>query len=440
VQRDEVGMTNRRDATRRGAAAPAHRPLVPSDSLQRRSLRVLAAAQVLGGLGVGANVAASGLIAAQVAGSEAVAGLASTAAVLGAGLAAVPLAGLTSERGRRHGLAAGLVTGALGAVLVVLGATLGVLALALVGILLTGSATASGLQARYAATDLAAPGHAAGAMSVVVWATTVGAVLGPNLSGVGAQLGERLGIMALAGTYVISAVAFLAAAGVVWALLRPDPLLVARSRDPELGSAVHGPRLRERTTRAWTVVRGTPDALLGLAAVALGHAAMVAVMVMTPVHMAHADVSITVIGVVISVHILGMYALSPVVGWAADRVGRHAVLVAGAVLLLAAAAIAGLAPADHHVAVGGGLFLLGLGWSCCLVAGSTLLSESVPVASRQDSQGLSDLTMNVAAAIAGAAAGGVVAVLSYGWLAALAGAIVLPLAAGAWRTRGVAAR
>jgi MFS family permease len=403
--------------------------------VQRRTLRVLAGAQVLGGLGVGANVAASGLIAARIAGTEAVAGLASTAAVLGAGLAAVPLAGLTSERGRRHGLAAGLLTGAAGALLVVLGAGLGWLPMALVGILLTGSATASGLQARYAATDLAAPGHAAGAMSVIVWATTIGAVLGPNLSGVGAAVGRRLGTMDLAGAYVISAAAFLAGAVVVWVLLRPDPLLVARSADPDLGQAVHGPHLRERTARAWAVVRSRPDALLGLAAVALGHAAMVAVMVMTPVHMAHAEVSITVIGLVISVHILGMYALSPLVGWAADRAGRHAVLVAGAALLLAAAALAGLAPADHHLAVGAGLFLLGVGWSCCLVAGSTLLSESVPAASRQDSQGLSDLTMNVGAALAGAAAGGVVALLSYGWLAALAGAIVLPLALGAWRTR-----
>ena len=103
--------------------------------------------------------------------------------------------------------------------------------------------------------------------------------------------------------------------------------------------------------------------------------------------------------------------------------------------LLAAAALAGLAPADNAVALGAGLFLLGLGWSCTLVAGSTLLSESVPAGSRQDAQGLSDLTMNAAAALAGAVAGGVVAWLSYGWLALLAGAIVLPLAIGAWSAR-----
>ncbi len=185
------------------------------------------------------------------------------------------------------------------------------------------------------------------------------------------------------------------------------------------------------------MVRVRRDALLGLSAVAVGHMVMVAVMVMTPVHMSHAEVSITIIGMVISVHILGMFALSPVVGWASDRYGRHVVLLAGSVILVCATAVAGTAHADHAMMLGAGLFLLGLGWSCCLVAGSTLLSESVPAPSRQDVQGLSDLTMNTCGALAGVIAGGVVAVLSYGWLALAAGLIVIPLATRAWSTRRV---
>ncbi len=400
-------------------------------AVQRRTIGVLCVAQVLGGLGMGVGVAAGGLIAADVAGTDSVAGLAATTAVLGAALAAVPLAWLTSDRGRRVGLSAGLGVGALGAIVVVLGAALGWLPVVLLGTLLTGSAIASGLQARYAATDLAAPEHTAGALSLVVWATTVGAVMGPNLTAPGTALGARLGVPALAGSYVISCLALVAAALVVWSRLRPDPLFLARRGDPSAKPLVSGTRLRERAREAWGVVRVRRDARLGLAAVALGHAAMVSVMVMTPVHLTRAGVSISVIGVVISGHILGMYALSPAVGWASDRAGRHPVLVAGALVLLAAAALAGLASAPNPVTVGAGLFLLGLGWSCCLVAGSALLSESVPASSRQDAQGLSDLVMNVCGALAGAAAGGVVAVLSYGWLAMLAGAIVLPLALGA---------
>lgn len=402
-------------------------------AVQRRTLWVLSTAQVLGGLGVGANVAAGGLIAADVSGSPAVAGIASTTAVLGAAAAAIPLASLTSARGRRHGLAAGMLIGVLGAAFVVVGAAAGWLPAVLTGTFATGAATASGLQARYAATDLAPPAKAAGALSLVVWATTIGAVLGPNLAGRGASIGEALGILELAGVYVISGAAFLLAAGIVWFALRPDPLLEARRLDPASAPSADAPRLRARVRQAWAVVRPRPDAVLGLAAVALGHAAMVAVMVMTPVHMAGADVTVTVIGLVISVHILGMYAWSPVVGWASDRYGRRPVLVVGSGLLLAAAAVAGLAHADHAVVMGAGLLLLGLGWSCTLVAGSTLLSESVPSASRQDVQGLSDLSMNTCAAVGGALAGGVVALLSYGWLALLAGAIVLPLAVAALR-------
>lgn len=362
--------------------------------VQRRTLAVVSGTQVLGGLGVGANVAAGGLLAAQIAGSESVAGLASTTTVLGA--------------------------------------TRGWLPLVLLGMLLTGSATASGLQARYAATDLAAPEHSARALSLVVWSTTIGAVLGPNLAGPGSRVGRALGVPPLAGSYIVAAAAFLGAAALLWALLRPDPLLLARAQDAGSAPVVRGPRLWDRAAEAWEVVRERRDARLGLAAVALGHAAMVAVMVMTPVHMAHAQVSITVIGLVISVHILGMYALSPLVGMASDRFGRHSILIAGAALLLTAATIAGAAHADTSTWIGGGLFLLGLGWSCTLVAGSALLSESVPAPSRQDAQGLSDLAMNLCGAAAGITAGIVVALLSYAWLALLAAAIVLPIGVGAW--------
>ncbi len=162
-------------------------------SIQRRTVGVLSGAQVLGGLGVGANVAAGALIAVEVAGTESVAGLASTTSVLGAALAAIPLASLTSDRGRRHGLAAGLLVGSAGAVLVVIGAEQGWLLAVLVGTMLTGAAAASGLQARYAATDLAPADRAAGALSIVVWATTIGAVVGPNLNTPGTRIGTALG-------------------------------------------------------------------------------------------------------------------------------------------------------------------------------------------------------------------------------------------------------
>lgn len=384
---------------------------------QRRTLVVLSGAQVLGGLGVGAVAAVGGLLAAGVAGSEGAAGLASTANVVGAAVAALPLVRVTDRHGRRAGLACGLLVAAAGAAAVIVGATERSLPLLFFGFLLTGAATAAGLQARYAATDLAAQQHRARDLSTVVWATTVGAVAGPNLADPTGVFALRLGLPELSGSYLLALLTFAVAALGVTVLLRPDPLLTARARAVEAGQA-HAPRPALR--HSLSVVNRSSDARLAMAAIVVSHTAMVSVMVMTPIHMQHVDVSLVIIGVVISVHILGMYAFSPLVGLVSDRVGRRPVLAAGAVLLLVACLISGTAAADNSVRLGLGLFLLGLGWSCGLVAGSTLLTESVPEGERPGVQGASDLLMNTAGAVGGAVAGVIFAVATYGWLALIA--------------------
>lgn len=411
-----------------------HRSAAGVAAVQRRAVGVLSGVQVLGGLGVAAGVAVGGLIAVGVAGTEWVAGLAQTASVTGTAVAALPLAHLTDRFGRRRGLAAGLLVGALGAAVVLVAASARSLPLLLLGTFLFGAATASGLQARYAATDLAAPEHRARDMSAVVWATTVGAVIGPNLADPAGRVALRLGLPQLAGAYLFSLAAFLLAAAVVATALRPDPLLLARAR-----SAVAGrPHpVRQPLSDTLALIRRTPPARLGVVAIAVGHTAMVAVMVMTPVHMRHVDVALTVIGLVISVHILGMYALSPLVGLAVDRAGRRPVLLAASLLLLCAAAIAGTSPADDAPRLGLGLFLLGVGWSGTLIAGSTLLSESVPEQARVDVQGASDLVMYGCGALGGALAGVVVGLGSYALLTLLAGVLVLGLLVLVLRTGGV---
>jgi MFS family permease len=157
---------------------------------------------------------------------------------------------------------------------------------------------------------------------------------------------------------------------------------------------------------------------------------MVSVMVMTPVHMAHVDVTLTVIGLVISIHVVGMYAFSPLVGTLSDRLGRIKVVQLGVVILLASAIFAGFAAPNDVVMLGIGLFLLGLGWSCTLIAGSALLTESVDPSLKTSSQGASDLVMNLSGAGGGALAGVIIGTLSYGWLCAFA---ALPVAIlGIW--------
>lgn len=403
--------------------------------MQRRAVIALSGAQVLGGLGVGAGVAVGGLLAAGLTGSEGTAGLASTASVVGAAVAALPLVRITDRRGRRIGLATGLAIAGVGAAFVVVGAVTGWLPLLFLGFLLTGAATAAGLQARYAATDLAQPQHRARDLSTVVWATTVGAVAGPNLADPAGRVAMDLGLPELSGGYLLALITFGLAAIVVAATLRPDPLLTARARSAAIGAP---PAPRPALRHSLTVVRASRGAVLGLAAIAVAHTAMVSVMVMTPIHMRHVDVSLVVIGLVISVHVLGMYALSPLVGLASDRFGRQPLLVVGAVLLLVACAISGTAAADDAVRLGIGLFLLGLGWSCGLVAGSTLLTESVREAERPGVQGASDLVMNVCGAAGGALAGVIFALATYGWLAALT-AVPVVLLLG-WMIAGRARR
>ena len=391
--------------------------------LQRRTIQTLASAQILSGLGYASTVAAGSLLVASISKSEALAGLAQTFGVLGAATMALPLANLTRRGGRRLALSSGYAIGAIGALVAVLGGTSRLVPVLLLGTFLVGAAAASGYQARYAATDLAGQHDRARSLSLVVWASTVGSVLGPNLMAPFGQFADGIGLPKLVGPYMFAALTLSLGATVIRFRLKPDPYLTSIASTSE---AKVNP-VKVPTKEVMAHIRSHPLALLGLLAIAIGHIIMVSVMVMTPVHMAHYDVSLKIIGLVISVHIAGMYAFSPIVGILSDRWGRPRVIQIGAVILLSSALIAGTAPPHDHVRLGIGLFLLGLGWSCTLVAGSTLLSESVSAHYRASAQGTSDLIMNLSAAIGGAVAGLIIAYLSYGWLCTIAAVPVFVL-------------
>jgi MFS family permease len=402
------------------------------DRAQRRVVRLLSTTQILGGIGVGSGIAVGGLIAEEVSGSTALSGLSQTASVLGGAVAALPMARLMSAVGRRPGLVAGYVVATAGAGVVVTGSAVGSFLLVLIGATLFGTGTATNLQARYAATDLAVASTRARALATVVWATTVGVVLGPNLTGPGGDLARTLDLPPLAGPFLFSIAAFAAAGLILMVGLRPDPLLEARRRlgiDP--AAHTHHASLRD----ALRAVSRSRAATLGLAGIALSHTVMVSVMVMTPVHMRHEGATLRIVGLVISVHVAGMYALSPLVGWLADRFGRVQVVLLGQAILVIAVLISGTADGHAHGVLGIGLFLLGVGWSCALVAGSTLLSESVDVAVRPGVQGGADFVMGICGATGGALSGVVVGGPGYGVLNALAGLLVLPVLVAAYGAR-----
>jgi len=387
--------------------------------IQKKSLRILSGAQTLSGLGVSGTFAAGSLLVVQITGSDALAGLVQTATVVGAAFLALPLAKWTALGGRRRALSTGYFVGGLGATFALIGGINNLFFMILIGASMIGGASAAGYQARFGAIDLATDENRARDLSLVVWASTVGSVLGPNLMEPAGALAQSLGFPRLVGPYIVSIFTLTLAATLILIFLKPDPYLLARTE-----ADIDVTQKAVKTRAAFKIVRSEPKALLGLTSVVIGHIAMVTIMVMTPVHMGHVDVALRLIGLVISVHVLGMYAFSPLIGKLTDQIGREKTIILGALILLLAALVSGLAYADAVFQLGVGLFLLGLGWSMTMIAGSTLLAESVPLEGKAASQGLSDLLMNGGGALGGAVAGLIIAFLSYGWLCAI---VTLPV-------------
>ena len=399
--------------------------------LEKRIVKVLTIAQILNGVGVAGTVAAGSLLVSSITDSDSLAGLTQTSAVLGAAAMALPLSRLTERGGRRLALSLGYIIGLLGAALAIVGGTTRIIGVLLSGTFLLGAASAAGYQARFAAVDLASPKTRSRSLSIVVWGSTIGAVAGPNLMGPSGDLADAIALPRLVGPYLLAIATLTVATMIIIYFLRPDPYLTSHA----LSTNANQPVLKTSTKATLTEIAENPRALFAVISIAIGHLAMVSVMVMTPIHMAHVNVTLTVIGIVISVHIAGMYALSPLVGYLSDQLGRKRVIQIGLAILLLATLVAGSSSGRDAITLGIGLFLLGVGWSCTLIAGSALLSESVEDHLRVASQGASDLVMNLSAAFGGIIAGITIALLSYGWLCALTALPVLLLALWSYRVR-----
>ncbi|MDO6143515.1 MFS transporter [Paenarthrobacter aurescens] len=416
--------------------------------VQRRTVFLLSSAQLLSGVGNGATLSIGSLLAVDLSGSEAWAGSITTVLTLAAAIAALPLARLAEARGRRVGLVTGLAAAMAGALLIIGAVMAQSFVLLLLGAAFLGLGTAANLQARFAAVDLAEPEHRGRSLSTVVWAITIGAVAGPNLIQPGAAVGEALGLPPIAGPFVFSAVGLFLAAGLLFAGLRPDPLLLSRrlARQAQSSGEPAAEPVRGTIRSGLRAVRSSPQAMLALAAVVAAHGVMVAVMSMTPLHLqqlvggSHAGHhggttdstdALVVIGLTISLHIAGMFALSPVWGWLTDKAGRFQTIAMGHGLLLVAVFIAGFGQ-HEPVLVTVGLVLLGLGWSAATIAGSTLLAESVQSGQRVTVQGVSDTLMGAAGAFGGATSGLLLAWIGYQGLnvaSSLLAAAVLALTA-----------
>jgi MFS family permease len=398
-------------------------------SLRRRTITLLSAAQILSGLAAGSVVSVGSLMAVKLAGSDAWAGSVTTASTLGAALSSLMLARLAASRGRRISLVTGLALASLGATSIIVSAVLSNFLLLLVGGALMGVGSAANLQARFAATDLSTSRTRARDLALVVWMSTAGAVTGPNLIRLGAPMSRLTGLPELGAVFVFPVAGMVAAMLVMWFGLRPDPLLTSRSivGDDALGQA----RKHVPISVAFTTLRRHPAALAALSGILVAHAVMVAIMSMTPVHMAGHGASITLVGVTVSLHIAGMYALSPVMGMLADRLGPQTVLIGGLGVVVLSTVLTGMSGGSTMI-VTIGLILLGLGWSASTVAGSSIVAATVTGVERVAVQGLSDSLMSLAGAGGGALAGVVLAASGYSGLSVAGGALAVAGIAAFW--------
>ncbi|CAM5305522.1 MFS transporter [Streptomyces griseomycini] len=393
----------------------------PRSATQRRVLTVLVASQILSGAGLAAGITVGALLAQDMLDSTDLAGLPSALFTAGSALAAVGVGRVSHSRGRRPGLAAGYLTGAVGSAGVVAAAAVGSAVLLFTALFVYGAGTATNLQARYAGADLAAPAHRARAVSTVLVATTLGGVVGPTLAAPAGVLADALGIPTLAGPFLLAGVAYGLAALVLLVWLRPDPLLLARRLEGERHTASSA-----TTAPASGSSRG-PGLVLGALTMILAQLVMVAVMTMTPVHMHDHGHGTAASGLVIGIHVGAMYLPSPLTGWLVDRYGRRTVAAAAGLTLLAAGLTAAAAPAHSVVLLALALALLGLGWNFGLVSGTAMITDALPPATRAKGQGMVDVSIAVAGATGGLASGVVVSVGGFPVLALVSGILALAI-------------
>lgn len=388
-------------------------------------MATLFAAQVCGSTGHSIGMAVGGIMAAAITGTNAWSGVPVGLGALGAALASWPLSRLMGRFGRRPGLTLGYGIAVIGALLGMGGVLTSSFVLFLVGMTLFGISNTSNLLARYAAADVSAAAQRGRAMGLIVWGSTVGSIVGPNLMQPAVHAGARLGLSPVASAFLISVAGYALAAILVEALLRPDPLTIARRLEaPAPGTPT------EPARRFGAIVQDV-RVRLAFGTLMAGQLVMIGTTSTSPVYLHDHGHHVGTIGLAVAMHLGGMYVASPLSGWLSDRFGRGVMIAMGGLVLLLAMAIAGLAPSSDSGLVMVGLALNGVGWNFAFVAGSALLTDALSPNERASIQGLADLVMGLLGALGSAAGGLILGAWGFGALNALGAAVVVGgLAAG----------
>ncbi|MDZ5721833.1 MFS transporter [Bacillus sp. SXabc123] len=401
-------------------------------ALYKRTLFVVSISQIFGGAGLAAGVTVGALIAQQMLGTDAFAGLPSALFTLGSAGSALFVGRLSQRYGRRTGLSAGFVIGGLGAIGVIIAAIINSIFLLFTSLIIYGAGTATNLQARYAGTDLANNKQRATAVSITMVFTTFGAVAGPSLVNVMGNFAISIGVPSLAGPFILAAAAYILAGVVLFIMLRPDPLVIARTI--EATNQEPSDKGHLETTEHTENKRGI---IVGATIMVLTQIVMVAIMTMTPVHMSHHGHGLGAVGLVIGFHIGAMYLPSLVTGVLVDKLGRTAMAIASGMTLLLAGLMAAFAPGDSMVLLVIALSLLGLGWNFGLISGTALIVDSTETATRAKTQGTVDVLIALSGAAGGALSGMIVAGSSFLTLSFTGGILsLLLIPVVVWSRRG----
>jgi MFS family permease len=393
-------------------------------------MATLFVAQVLGSTGHSIGMAVGGIMAAAITGTNTWVGLPVAIGALGTALASWPLSRLMARFGRRPGLTLGYGLAVLGALLGMAGVLAGSFALLLVGMALFGIAQTSNQLARYAAADVTPAPERGRAMGLIVWGSTLGAILGPNLMPGAVRAGAMLGLSPVGSAFLISVVGYVLAGALVQALLRPDPLTIARRLEQERDSV-----RASAPARPLGEIVAEPRARIAVGTLMVSQVVMIGTTSTSPVYLHDHGHAVSTIGLAVSMHLGGMYVASPLSGWLCDRFGRVPMIVVGALGLLVAVARAGLVPGSASGLVMLGLFLNGVGWNLAFVAASALLTDALSASERTSIQGLADLVMGLMGALGSALGGMVLGAWGFGALNTLGGAIVLAGLVAMWLQR-----
>lgn len=394
----------------------------------RRIIGALFVTQSLASAAFIANIAVNAIVGAQLSGNDALAGLPATLMLAGAALSAYPAGRAMQRFGRRPGLTVGMLLGLAGMLIDGVAVISHSFWLFLVGLFLVGMARGITDQSRYAAADAVSPARRARAISTVVFAGTIGAVGGPLLVGPLGRIAAAGGLPDLTGPMFGGALLFALAALILFAFLRPDPRMLALQQANQPVSATMTPLT---ATRSLPTILRVPVVRTGLISMVLGQVVMVLVMSVTSLHMSHHHHGLDSISLVIGAHTFGMFGLSMITGRIADRLGRPLTIIAGAFLLIAGALIAPASLLTPWLALG--LFLVGLGWNFCYIAGSSLLADAITPSERGAVQGTSDLLVNLGSALGSLSSGFILAGFGYLVLCIIGAVLSLaPLSAALW--------